>query len=333
MASLEISWRALGWRYPRVQSATVGVALACVVTALSIVMSTSAAHAEDKNAARDHWERGTKYYDIGKYDEAIKEFEAAYEAKTDPAFLYNLAQSHRLAGHTNEALKLYRTYLRYVPKAPNRADIEARINELEKAASARPATDPTVPVTPPSVSGGAATAPPPPTTTPPLGTGTTPPGSSWPPPGGTTPGTEPYGAPTQPPPAGGYPAPPPVDPASSEPSADGSGRRKIAMIVGGSGVGVIVIGAIFGGVAKSQSSKVESTAAARGAFDPSVESWGQTAEVLQWVGYGLGFAAVATGVILYATAPSGETSATPPPVALAPLAGPGLGGALLRVTF
>ena len=105
------------------------------------------------------------------------------------------------------------------------------------------------------------------------------------------------------------------------------------MIVGGSGVGLMVVGAIFGGVAKSQSSKVESTAATRGTYDPSVESLGQTAEVLQWVGYGLGLAAVATGVILYVTAPTGEPTATPPPIALTPVAGPGLGGAMLRVTF
>ena len=78
---------------------------------------------------------------------------------------------------------------------------------------------------------------------------------------------------------------------------------------------------------------MESTAAARGIYDPSVESLGKTMEVLQWVGYGLGLAAVATGVILYVTAPTGEASAAPPPIALTPVAGPGLGGASLRVTF
>ena len=161
------------------------VAVRCAVAVLAMVMSTNGAHAEDKNAAREHWERGTKFYDIGKYDEAIKEFEAAYQAKTDPAFLYNLAQSHRLAGHTNEALRLYRTYLRYAPKAPNRADIEERIKELEKTASERPGTEPTVPLTPPSAGTTTPTTPP---STPPPGTGTNPPAAGWPPPAGTTPG-------------------------------------------------------------------------------------------------------------------------------------------------
>lgn len=305
-----------------------------MVAILSIVMSASGAHAEDKNAAREHWERGTKFYDIGKYDEAIKEFEAAYQAKSDPAFLYNLAQSHRLAGHPNEALRLYRSYLRYVPKAPNRADIEERIKELEKTAAERPGTEPTVPLTPPSA--GGATPATPPSTAPPPAAGTSPPTAAWPPPAGTAPGTDPNtmpGPPTQPPPVSSYPGPAPVGPAPAEPATDGADRRKLAMIIGGGGVGLMVVGAIFGGVAKSQSSKVESTAASRGTYDPSVESLGQTAEVVQWVGYGLGLAAVATGVILYATAPTGETTAAPPPVAVAPLAGPGLGGALVRVTF
>lgn len=116
----------------------------------------------------------------------------------------------------------------------------------------------------------------------------------------------------------------------AEPAADGSGRRKIGMIVAGSGAGVMLIGAIFGGIAKSQSNKVEDTAANRGRFDPSVESLGQAAEVIQWVGYGVGAAAVATGLILYATAPSGEAGGR---VAVAPFAGPTLGGAQLRVVF
>ena len=104
-------------------------------------MSTTGAHAEDQNAHA--WALGARHQvsDIGKHDEAIKEFEAAYEAKSDPAF-YDAPQSHRLAGHANEALRLYRTYLRYVPKAANRADIEVRIQELEKTAPSGPAPSP-----------------------------------------------------------------------------------------------------------------------------------------------------------------------------------------------
>ena len=90
------------------------------------------ARAENTASAREHYQRGTKFYDIGRYDEAIREFEAAYEAKSDPAFIYNLAQAHRLAGHNQEALQLYRNYLRYVPSPPNRVDIDDRIRALKR---------------------------------------------------------------------------------------------------------------------------------------------------------------------------------------------------------
>src|SRR5262245_1500189 len=67
---------------------------------------------DDKDAkatAKEHYLRGTSFYDLGKYREAIAEFEAAYQLKNDPAFLYNLAQSYRLAGDPEQALHFYRT--------------------------------------------------------------------------------------------------------------------------------------------------------------------------------------------------------------------------------
>jgi tetratricopeptide (TPR) repeat protein len=87
-------------------------------------------------AAREHYRRATKAYDIGQYDEAIREFGEAYKIKDDPTILYNLAQAHRLAGHREEALRTFRMFLLKVPDTPYRADAEARIAELQKAAPA-----------------------------------------------------------------------------------------------------------------------------------------------------------------------------------------------------
>jgi len=122
---------------------TLGAVVATVLGAVLLCAATARAQdkpVDPKVAAKEHYNKGTSFYDLGRYDEAIKEFEAAYQLKNDPAFLYNLAQSHRLAGHVDEALRFYRTYLRYVPKAPNRADIEAKIKTLEKTAAEHPGT-------------------------------------------------------------------------------------------------------------------------------------------------------------------------------------------------
>ena len=127
--------------------------------------------ADNKAAAKEHYTRGTSFYDLGRYDDAIKEFEAAYQLKNDPAFLYNLAQSYRQAGNHEQAVHFYKTYLRYVPKAPNRADIEEKIKTRGAAGrEGRPDT----------------TMPPPATRRRPRGHDTPPPANTTPPPGATS---------------------------------------------------------------------------------------------------------------------------------------------------
>lgn len=82
--------------------------------------------------AKRHYEEGTKAFNLGEFSRAIAEFKAAYNAKPDPLLLYNIAQSYRLAGDSAQALFFYRSFLRNMPDAPNRKEIEGRIRALEK---------------------------------------------------------------------------------------------------------------------------------------------------------------------------------------------------------
>lgn len=82
--------------------------------------------------AKAHYGRGTSYYNLGRYAEALAEYEAAYLAVQDPPFLFNIAQCQRKMGHDQEALGAYRSYLRVAPNAPNRAEVHKRIAELER---------------------------------------------------------------------------------------------------------------------------------------------------------------------------------------------------------
>jgi hypothetical protein len=139
-------------------------------------------------------------------------------------------------------------------------------------------------------------------------------------------------------PQGAAPGAPPAaaTAATAATARAGSSRRTAGIVIAASGGGLIVVGAVFGLVAKNQSTKVESAANNGEAFDPAVQRLGKNAQALQWVGYILGAAAVATGAILYATAPrasADEAVPQPPRMALGPLAGPGMGGALLRLSF
>ncbi len=101
-------------------------------------MTALSAKADEKNVAKKHFDKAQIAYQLGKYLEAIKNYEAAYRALPEPDFIYNIAQSHRLQYaidkemvHLYKARSLYKTYLREVPHAPNRKTVEKMIDELQ----------------------------------------------------------------------------------------------------------------------------------------------------------------------------------------------------------
>jgi len=301
--------------FPRFSTVLAGAAL-LVSAALTGPVWAQDKAADVKAAAKEHYTRGTSFYDLGRYDEAIKEFEAAYQLKNDPAFLYNLAQSYRQAGKHAEAVHFYKTYLRYVPKAPNRADIEEKIKAEEQLAGQQPGT----------------TIPPPPTTTmPPPATTTTPPATepnvNAPPPGMTTappPGTAP--------PSGTNPAPPGYAPAATTTTSDPGRKLRIAgAATAAVGAALCVVGIIEWRRAVSASKDVENAAT----FDPAAQRRGQSAETAQWWLYTLGAVAVGAGAGLwfYGNHVTSAAETTTWRVSLAPVVTPNEGGATLRITF
>jgi tetratricopeptide (TPR) repeat protein len=113
--------------------------------------------------ARALYERGLAHYHVGDFPQAIDEFKRAYELSKAPRLLFDLAQAQRLNKDYEPALYSYTTYLRLVPDAPNRDDVNARIaemNRLIKEGHARETAPPPTETTP------AAPVVPPPTTAP-----------------------------------------------------------------------------------------------------------------------------------------------------------------------
>ena len=106
---------------------------------------------DDAGLARAHFNKGTRFYEVGDYLQALDEFKAAHMAKTDPAFLFNIAQCHRQLGHLDQAVTLYKRYLAASPNAANRAEVEKRIADLDaELAAAKPSVPPVPPVPPPT---------------------------------------------------------------------------------------------------------------------------------------------------------------------------------------
>jgi tetratricopeptide (TPR) repeat protein len=109
---------------------------------------------DGKVAAKAHYEAATRLYDIREYTKALEEYKAAYLAKPDAAFLFNIGQCYRKLGKNPEALDFFQQYLRKAPaEDPNRTQVEARIRELENDGVKRPGTNatatPSISPTPP----------------------------------------------------------------------------------------------------------------------------------------------------------------------------------------
>jgi tetratricopeptide (TPR) repeat protein len=133
------------------------------VAIVSTLFAPSAAHADPARLreARAHYEQAVANYNLDEYAAALAEFREAYRIKPDPSFLFNIAQCHRKLGQNEAALDYYRKYLRNLPDAPNRADVERMVAELHaKEAAPQPDATPT-PTPAPVVTPTPAPAPPP----------------------------------------------------------------------------------------------------------------------------------------------------------------------------
>ena len=61
----------------------------------ALTFAAAPAHAEDAEKARQLFQQGSKYYDLGQFDKAIEAWQQGYDQKPDPGFLYNIAQAYR----------------------------------------------------------------------------------------------------------------------------------------------------------------------------------------------------------------------------------------------
>jgi hypothetical protein len=188
-----------------------------LLLAACVAFTTLTARADDTARAKELFQQGTTLFNLGEFDKAIEAWQEGYKAKPDPGFLYNIGQAYRLKGDPQKAIFFYRGYLRNSPKAPNRAEIEAKIATLQKeVGEPKPGTPvaPTV-ATPPPVGGT-----PPPAIVPPAPAAPVAPPPAAPPPGPTPVAPPPVAAP---PLAGGAPEAP--EPFGEPPPPPGRNRR------------------------------------------------------------------------------------------------------------
>ncbi len=99
-----------------------------------VVIVPQVARADDpaERSAHRHFERGEKLYNLKKYDEALAEYQKAFDASPAPEILFNIAQCYRNLGNYEDAVFTYKRFLQQEPDAPNRDKVERLITELER---------------------------------------------------------------------------------------------------------------------------------------------------------------------------------------------------------
>lgn len=259
--------------------------------------------------------RARQDFAAGRYDEALEIFAELYAKTADPIFLRNIARCYQKENRTSEAIATFREYLTKAKKlAPGERDeIEGYIHQMD---ANRPAEKP------PANAAAPAAAPPPP------------PERPSPPPPTERPAPPPHPPVATPSPSEPVPANPPVAATGGtgreEPITTHAGgvepRRDRSVSVPGlvftiAGAALVGTGVAFGLAARSAAKSVAAQ------YDPDRDSAGHRDAILQWVGYGVGAAALVTGVILLVRGPSEADNAPSVRVGLSP------GGALVAGTF
>jgi tetratricopeptide (TPR) repeat protein len=81
--------------------------------------------------ARQHFAIGKALYDGGRFQQAAEEFDAAYRLSKRPQLLYNVYVANREAGNLREAVAALSTYLEQIPDAPDRINLQARLESIQ----------------------------------------------------------------------------------------------------------------------------------------------------------------------------------------------------------
>jgi tetratricopeptide (TPR) repeat protein len=112
-------------------------ALSCLAL-LCLLAGRAGAQAPDEKTekARIHVRAAIAYYDEGRYEDAAREMQVAYDLKPVPDLQYNLAQCYERLNKLDEAAGAYEKYLAGRPDALDAKQVKARIENLRERARA-----------------------------------------------------------------------------------------------------------------------------------------------------------------------------------------------------
>jgi tetratricopeptide (TPR) repeat protein len=101
-----------------------------LATVLTVAVSPRL-EAQAPAEARERNEAAKKLFHKGKFLEAAREWERVYRLTNKHALLFNIGQAYRNGQQVDRAIAAFKRYLDELPRATNRADVEAIVRELE----------------------------------------------------------------------------------------------------------------------------------------------------------------------------------------------------------
>jgi len=226
--------------------------------------------------AKQHAQRARELDKKGLLDEAIAEYQQAYDLSHDPILLFDIALEYRRKGDRQKAIDAFGRYVALVPNDATSDEARQAITELEKSPAEERRSVPAV-ESPPNPEVAPAAPPPSPTVASPENAA----------------------------------APGPPIAAGDEAGNGGRSRRTLALVVGATGLASIAAGTVVVLMAKSDWDASRSGCDAHNvcsdaAFDQATSA--RTKATVSTVLFGAGLAAAATGAILWFTAPTTEPS-------------------------
>jgi tetratricopeptide (TPR) repeat protein len=93
-----------------------------------------AAATGDNRPGRLRFEMAETKFNLGKFEEAAVDYQAAYEAEPLPAFLFNIGQCYRNLGDYERAQFYFRRYVELDPRSANRPAADDLIAEMDRLA-------------------------------------------------------------------------------------------------------------------------------------------------------------------------------------------------------
>ncbi len=108
-----------------------------LIVGITLVAPSSALAQEDGPSkaelrrAKRYFKKGEKLFALGRFDQALEQYETAFEEAPLPEFLFNIGQCQRNLGDYDGAIFSYRKYLKLKPEAVNRESVEKLIEDLK----------------------------------------------------------------------------------------------------------------------------------------------------------------------------------------------------------